>query len=434
LRLPWLCKDISAGDDWKSRLGALIRDADTVVFVLSPSSARSETCAWEVTEAVRLGKRILPVLCRSIEGTSPPPQLTALNYIYFFDEPRFPGSGFGCGLVGLVLALNTDLDWLREHTRYLQRATEWDAGGRPASRLLSGSDITTAKAWAARRPKNVPEPTELQLDFIKGSEAEEIRQQSAEAQRLQEIAEAQAERGKALAEREAAQAREAEAQKREVEAQRRETEQARRVAQRTQMGLVGAAVSALIFLVLGLVAFHQRNNAIKQASIALSRQLATQASYQVKSDQLDLALLLSVEADRAADTSEARSILFTSLQTKPRLLQYVRVRGSTIESMTTDASGKHALLGTSDGSLILWDIENRAQSVVWRAENGGSIRTVAFDKAGHSAALVTDAGRISVWSLSAAQTPERVQRSCGRQSIGSSLESGWQDRGCRHRR
>jgi hypothetical protein len=28
---------ISAGEDWENRLGALIRDSDTVVFVLSPS-------------------------------------------------------------------------------------------------------------------------------------------------------------------------------------------------------------------------------------------------------------------------------------------------------------------------------------------------------------------------------------------------------------
>jgi hypothetical protein len=35
---------ISGGEDWRRRLGSLIRDAETVVFVLSPSSARSETC------------------------------------------------------------------------------------------------------------------------------------------------------------------------------------------------------------------------------------------------------------------------------------------------------------------------------------------------------------------------------------------------------
>jgi TIR domain len=51
---------ISVGEDWKQRLGNLIRDADTVAFVLSPSSASSKVCAWEVDEATRLGKRIIP--------------------------------------------------------------------------------------------------------------------------------------------------------------------------------------------------------------------------------------------------------------------------------------------------------------------------------------------------------------------------------------
>ena len=59
---------ISGGEDWKRRLGNLISEADTVVFVLSPTSARSEICAWEVEEATRLGKRILPVNCRPLKA------------------------------------------------------------------------------------------------------------------------------------------------------------------------------------------------------------------------------------------------------------------------------------------------------------------------------------------------------------------------------
>jgi len=152
-------RGISAGEDWQKRLGSLIRDADTVAFVLSPSSARSEMCAWEVGEAVRLGKRIIPVLPRALEDAKAPEKLASLNYIFFYAEPKSDGPGFGSGLALLVKALNTDLDWLREHTRYLQRATEWDTGSRSASRLLSGPDIVSAKAWAARRPKDAPEPT-----------------------------------------------------------------------------------------------------------------------------------------------------------------------------------------------------------------------------------------------------------------------------------
>ena len=204
---------ISGGEDWKRRLGNLISEADTVVFVLSPTSAQSEICAWEVEEAARLGKRILPVNCRPLEGVSPPPRLRDLNYIFFHADPKAPGSGFGTGLASLVAALNTDFDWLREHTRYLQRATEWDRGGRPANRLLSGDDIAEAKAWTARRPKSAPEPTALHLDFIRASEEEAEARSSAQRKQLKAMAAAQAERETALHEAEEALKRAADAQR-----------------------------------------------------------------------------------------------------------------------------------------------------------------------------------------------------------------------------
>ncbi len=80
----------------------MIRDADSIVFVLSPSSAKSDTCRWEVGEAVRLGKRIVPVLVRPIEGVSPPSELAALNYIFLYAEPKRPGSGIKTGTAELV--------------------------------------------------------------------------------------------------------------------------------------------------------------------------------------------------------------------------------------------------------------------------------------------------------------------------------------------
>jgi TPR repeat protein len=205
---------VSGGEEWKSRLGNLISEADTVVFVLTPTSAGSPICSWEVEQAVRLGKRILPANWRPLEGASPPPQLRERNYICFYDNPKEPGSGFGTGLAKLVAALNTDFDWLREHTRYLQRATEWDRGGRAANRLLSGDDIAEAKTWVSGQPKNAPEPTALQLDFIRASEDEAEARSNAQRKQLEAMAEAQAEREKALHQAE-------EALKQATDAQRR---------------------------------------------------------------------------------------------------------------------------------------------------------------------------------------------------------------------
>jgi TPR repeat protein len=241
---------ISGGEEWKRRLGNLISEADTVVFVLSPTSARSEICAWEVEEATRLGKRILPVNCRPLEGTSPPPRLRALNYIFFYADPKVSDSGFGTGLASLLAALNTDFGWLREHTRYLQRATEWDRGGRPANRLLSGDDIADAKAWVARRPKNAPEPTALHLDFIRASEEEAEARSSAQRKQLEAMAAAQAERETALHKAE--------------EAQRKRATMARI----RNIALVAVSILALLAVWLGLVAERQRKIAEAQRKLA----------------------------------------------------------------------------------------------------------------------------------------------------------------------
>ena len=78
------------------------------------------------------------------------------------------------GLTALARARLTDLDWLREHTRLLARAMEWDGAGRQANRMLGGGDIAAAKTWAARRPREAPEPTELHLAFIHASEQAEL--------------------------------------------------------------------------------------------------------------------------------------------------------------------------------------------------------------------------------------------------------------------
>jgi hypothetical protein len=117
---------IIEGEDWRARLSALIVDADTIVFILSPTSAQSNICAWEVEEAYRLSKRILPVLAEPI-GTIPvPKRLAALNYVRFDPlDDRRPRS-FMAGINALVRALNTDVEWLREHTRYLTLARSWD--------------------------------------------------------------------------------------------------------------------------------------------------------------------------------------------------------------------------------------------------------------------------------------------------------------------
>jgi hypothetical protein len=194
---------ISGGEESQVTLGGFVRNADTVVF-LSPASAKSEVCTWEVEEAIRLNKRIIPVSCRPLDGVAPPKVLAQRTYIFFHHEPKSPGSGLGDGLRQLVAALNTDLDWPIEHTRLLQPEIEWEAGECSANPFLSVDDVAAAKTWVGQRPKDRPELADLHLALLRATKDEETTRIIAERRRLEEVVAAQEERQKAIEKREAA--------------------------------------------------------------------------------------------------------------------------------------------------------------------------------------------------------------------------------------
>ena len=191
-------QSIIEGEDWKLRLGALIADADTIVFVLSPASAKSKICGWEVDEAKRLSKRILPVLAEPVGKVPVPAVLAALNYVRFDPQDNGEQRSFMAGLKSLARALYTDVPWLRQHTNYQTLAHSWVEAGRSLNRLLSGPDIVAAKNWAANHPKDAPEVTELHLEFFKASEVAEAAETSRERQQLADIEAAHKAREEAL--------------------------------------------------------------------------------------------------------------------------------------------------------------------------------------------------------------------------------------------
>src|SRR5262245_29887221 len=82
--VPFLDRhDIAAGEDWEARLGGLIFEADTVVFVVSPESVKSERCVWEVERTLQLSKRIIPVVHKPVPNTDIPQALARLQFIRF---------------------------------------------------------------------------------------------------------------------------------------------------------------------------------------------------------------------------------------------------------------------------------------------------------------------------------------------------------------
>src|SRR5499426_3293727 len=179
--------DIAAGEDWEARLGGLIAQSDTVVFVVSPESVKSERCVWEVTQTGDFSKRLIPVIHKPVPDADIPQQLSRLQFVRFDG-----GRGLARPLAELAEALRLDLDWIREHTRLGELAARWQARGKTQSLLLRHDDLDAAKAWMARRKTGAPEITNAQRDLLNASEEAETARLSKERAQLEDMRLAQA--------------------------------------------------------------------------------------------------------------------------------------------------------------------------------------------------------------------------------------------------
>src|SRR6516162_6501064 len=172
--------DIAAGEDWEARLGGLIAQSDTVVFVVSPEAVKSDRCVWEVDRTIELSKRLLPVIFKPVPEDDIPKKLSRLQFVRFDT-----GRGITRPLAELAEALRQDLDWVREHTRLGELATRWQGRARPESLLLRGDELDAAKAWMAIRKVGAPEITEAQRALISASEEAEAKRLGNERTQLE---------------------------------------------------------------------------------------------------------------------------------------------------------------------------------------------------------------------------------------------------------
>ena len=66
----------------------------------------------------------------------------------------------------MVDALDTDLEYVKEHTRLLTRAIEWDQKYQKNSGELRDQELLVAEAWLAVSGLKEPSATDLQRDYI----------------------------------------------------------------------------------------------------------------------------------------------------------------------------------------------------------------------------------------------------------------------------
>lgn len=159
-------EDIPQTADWWEEIKAGINASSTFVFVITEHSAQSEVCYREIQHAVDNNKRVVPMVPSTFDDDALQEKLhpTIRQHNWFvFEKPDYT---FAQNIQRLVDTIDMDVDYLRTHSRYLVRASEWQARDRNDSFLLRGMDALEAERWLRTNHTREPRPTDLQVEFI----------------------------------------------------------------------------------------------------------------------------------------------------------------------------------------------------------------------------------------------------------------------------
>jgi hypothetical protein len=260
-------RDIPYSTDFMEEIIKGIQASDIFIIILTPDSVASEICLEEIQTALSLNKRIVPIECTNKIKIPEhfPDQIGHIHWV-----PMRNANEFQKNLDGLIETLNTDFAWVNEHTRILKRSIEWIDHNRNKSYLLRGDGLQAGEDFLLQAAAGKePAATATQIEFIQSS------QKDARARR------------------------------------------------RRNWFIAAAVTAVLLFLAIaagiaGIIAVERADEAEAQTQVALSRQLAV-SSYTVPEIDLDLKLLLALQANNFDDTLEARSSLIQALLVEPYL-------------------------------------------------------------------------------------------------------------------
>lgn len=307
--------------EWMREIRSAIDAADSIVFILSPESVRSEVCLEEIAHAANQQKRLIPLVYREVDAGSVPEAVAALNWIFLRETDNFDEA---CDL--LARAIETDLEWVRAHTRLHIRAIEWNEKDRDDSFVIRGRDLDEAEKWIAGAATKDPKPTALQSEYV-------------------------------IASRSAA-------------------------TKRQRIALGSVTTGLVVAVALALLAFYQYQISEERRQVAVSRLLAAQ-SLRAMDEDLDLALLLSAEAARHFEGAESRDALLTALQRSSRILAFLHGHHEVVRSIAFSSGGELLASASSDGeggdgALMLWDSISREPIASLQGGHQGGVLAVAF--------------------------------------------------------
>jgi hypothetical protein len=176
-------KSIPSGADWLTEIERAIETSECFIFLISPDSIISKVCLDELEYAIRIGKRIIPVLGRDIDPQQAPPEILEINWI----SARPNKDDIDVATKQLVEAINTDYEYLKFHTKLQVMALEWERQKRDSNFLLIGNALEEAEAFLAHSKLKDPGITTIQAQFVVESRLYQDRKKEHQARQRRAI-------------------------------------------------------------------------------------------------------------------------------------------------------------------------------------------------------------------------------------------------------
>jgi len=174
-------ESIPTDADFHQEIYRGIQSSDNFLFIISPRSVNCPYCLGEVEYAQKLNKRFITILNSPLSPEDQEKLPAALASVQWLDFNQQRGE-FSANFNELVRTLNTDRDHVKSHTKWSQRALEWQDKDKSADLLLRGSEFAIAEEWLkiAAAEKKSPPISDLQSSLITQS------RQAIEARKKQE--------------------------------------------------------------------------------------------------------------------------------------------------------------------------------------------------------------------------------------------------------
>lgn len=293
--------------NWWEEIQRFIDQSTAFVFMLSPHSIQSDVCTRELAYAAEMRKRLIVIwldddgtVLHGVEGSEAGAYISSGQQWIDFRDPRV----FDDKLKKLLFALDNDIVYWKQSTSILEQAREWETNDFDRGRLLRGKRLSEAQRVLEESFEKDVRPADALVRFISAS------RRSARARQRWGIS-------------------------------------------FLSTGLILVTAVSLLSLNLYRISVNQRNQALRERNAAL---LVVDSQAAQGHGHLDLALLLSLEANLTSNTQQTRQALLSALTDSPHLKSFIRSQLADVVSIAISPDSSYLLLGGQNGSLVEHDL------------------------------------------------------------------------------